>query len=378
MQEFRVNKYFKNDLNGYLTHDEMKAIDRISVDYANYTKIFKKKTIPIGISSIISSISTLRSIIAQQEELQKNLSIIEIGAGSGMLGLLLKYFGINYTTFDVTNAFAIHQLCLYETLYRKDFNNLASVQHKNTIEAQKLLDSKASITFLPWWHFLNTNISLPKYDAVIMSHCFCEIQKKALAFIFNRLGSHLERQLVICNYWGSNKSNNYTQKDFFSIERQFNIRREIIFSSNYIYIPKTICAFSFKLKQKYLDFNFLKQNIDCRLGFENYETQKSTSFFKYLKFIKKIVPKPIYIAIKFIYIGAKFVLNKIFYIKNYPLILGKKFSTFYDIREDKYSGHKVSFSEFLLYIRKIEKLNNKPSFTEDELFGNYIKSKNHS
>ena len=81
MQEFRVNTYFQRDLDGYLTKDEMKAIEKIAVDYSNYTKLLNKKTIPIGISQIISSISTIRSILAKQEELKKKLSIIEIGGG---------------------------------------------------------------------------------------------------------------------------------------------------------------------------------------------------------------------------------------------------------------------------------------------------------
>ena len=228
MQEFTVNKYFKNDCNGYLTPDEMKAIESIAVNYSNYTRFFNRKTVPLGISGIMSNISTLRSILAKQEELKKPLSIFEIGPGSGMLGLLAKYFGINYTCFDITNSFAIHNSCLYTILFGKDFNNLGSVENKNCTEAQKLLDSKASITFLPWWHFLNVDLSLPKYDIVIMNHCFYEIQKKALAFIFNRLGSHFVRQLVICSYWGSNKFNNYTQDDLVAIEEENNIKHEII------------------------------------------------------------------------------------------------------------------------------------------------------
>jgi hypothetical protein len=378
MQEFRVNRYFQKDLGGYLTKEEMKAIEKIAVDYGNYTKLFNKKTIPIGISQVISSISTLRSILAKQEELKKKLSVIEIGGGSGMLGLLAKYFGINYTTFDITNAFAIHQSCLYETLFKKDFNNLGSVENKKYIEAEKLLDSKASITFLPWWHFLNTDISLPKYDIVIMNHCFYEIKKNALLFIFNRLGSHIERKLTICSYWGSNKLNNYNLENLLSIERQFNIRREIIFSFNGVYIPKSINAFSFKLNQKPVDFNFLKENIDRKLGFENNKTEKSTFFGEGLPHqLEKKLSKPIYMAIRFIFIIARFFLKKIL-ITRKPLILGKACPTNYNITEDNYFGTKILFNEFLLFIKKIEKSNNKPSFTDDELFGNYINSKSHT
>lgn len=295
-----------------------------------------------------------------------------------MLGLLAKYFGINYTTFDITNAFAIHQSCLYETLFKKDFNNLGSVENKKYIEAQKLLYSKASITLLPWWHFLNTDITLPKYDIVIMNHCFYEIEKKALLFIFTRLGSHMQRQLTICSYWGSNKFNNYSQKCLISIERQFNIRREIIFSFNSVYIPKTIVAFTFKLKQKPIDFNFLKENIERRLGFENNKTQKSTSFYVRIpNLLERKLSKPIYTTIRFIFITARFFLNKILNIKKYPSILGNVSIVNYNIIKDNYSGVKILLSEFLLRIKKIEKSNNKPSFTDDELFGNYINSKIH-
>lgn len=223
----------------------MKAIESIAGNYSNYTRFFNRKTVPLGISGIISNISTIRAILAKQHELKKPLSIFEIGPGSGMLGLLAKYFGINYTSFDITNSFAIHNSCLYTILFEKNFNNLGSIENKNCTEAQKLLDSKASITFLPWWFFLNLDLSLPKYDIIIMNHCFYEIQKKALAFIFNRLGSHLDRQLVICSYWGSNKFNNYSQKDLFLIERQFDIKREIIFSlgGGMSIFQKQLCPF---------------------------------------------------------------------------------------------------------------------------------------
>lgn len=92
MQEFRVNTYFQRDLDGYLTKDEMKAIEKIAVDYSNYTKLLNKKTIPIGISQIISSISTIRSILAKQEELKKKLSIIEIGGGVRNVRIIGKIF----------------------------------------------------------------------------------------------------------------------------------------------------------------------------------------------------------------------------------------------------------------------------------------------
>ena len=377
MQEFRVNKYFKNDLNDYLTEYEMKAIEIIAINLSNYTKFFNRKTIPLGISQIISSISTLRSLLVKQEELKRKLNIIEIGPGSGMLGLLAKYFEINYTAFDITNAFAIHQTCLYKILFGEDFNDLGSVKNKNYIEAQKLLDKKTSITFLPWWHFLNTDLSLPKYDIIVMNHCFFEIQKKALQFIFNRLGSHLERQLVICSYWGSNKFNNYTQDDLVAIEEENNIKHEIIFSSNDIYIPKTIALFSYNLNKNPKDFNFLEQNINCRLGFENYQIKLNINFLEKLKiFTRKILPKLVYITLSLI-------LNKIFRKKKYPLVIGKNYYKIHNeniqiFSNNKYSNIKISFDQFLSRVRKIEKSNNKPSFTEDELFGNYINSKRHS
>jgi hypothetical protein len=137
-------------------------------------------------------------------------------------------------------------------------------------------------------------------------------------------------------------------------------------------------AFSFKLKQKPVDFNFLKENIDHRLGFENNETQNSISFFERLRHqLEKKLPKPIYIAITFIFITARFFLTKILNIKKHSLILGHTTRTNYNIIEYNYSGIKILFNEFLLRIKKIEKSNNKPSFTDDELFGNYIKSKIH-
>jgi hypothetical protein len=262
MQENQINKHYFNDLDGYLLQDEMKAIENIATSVSTYAKFFNKRTVPIGIGHMISSISTIRSLLAIQKQKKKNkLNVIEIGSGSGMLGLLANQFNINYTSFDITNAFAIQVCTLYKFLFDKDFLDLSSIpcpsnfdREKKTVKASddniKWLNEKIQednkMTFIPWWHFLNEeNINLPRYDLVIMNHCFFEIKEIANRYIFKRFNQNDERQLVLCSYWGSSEFTGYTNNTICNLELEFNIRQEKIISSNNVYIPKTINLFSY-------------------------------------------------------------------------------------------------------------------------------------
>jgi hypothetical protein len=71
-QENQIYKHYFNDLNGYLLDDEMKAIENIAAGVSAYARFFNKRTVPIGISHMISSISTIRSLVAIQKTKKKN------------------------------------------------------------------------------------------------------------------------------------------------------------------------------------------------------------------------------------------------------------------------------------------------------------------
>jgi hypothetical protein len=314
--------------------------------------------------------------------------VIEIGSGSGMLGLLANQFNINYTSFDVTNAFAIQLCTLYKFLFDKDFLDLSSIscssnfdKAKKTVKASddniKWLNEKIQednkMTFIPWWHFLNEeNINLPKYDLVIMNHCFFEIKEMANRYIFKRLNQNDERQLVLSSYWASNEFSQYTDKSIYNLELEFNIRQEKIISSNNVHIPKSINLFSYKNSVKFSNFEFFEKNINQRLGFKAINSSHKSKIFYKLKhkILLKYIP---FIFDLYVYFFKK---------KLIPRVLGKKLSQISDeyviySKNDHKNFNKIDYKLFVLKIENIEKLNNAPSFSEDEFFCNQINNKNH-
>jgi hypothetical protein len=357
-QEFRVSEYFNNHLK-YLTEDEMSAIESVAKKYSKYSKNFNRKTIPIGINHMISSVSTIRSLLSYQKN--KSLSVLEIGPGSGMLGLLANYFKINYSAFDITNAFSIHIMSLYSFLFKKNFKDFGLIPFSNKEITHK---NNTDLSFFPWWHFLNTKFSLPKFDFIIMNACFFEIEEKALYFIFNRLGSHEQRQNVMINDWGSKVFSRLNNEKIIKMESALNIKKEQIINYDNIHIPETQCLFSYKLSSKPLDFDTAAKNVETRPGYEldlkNKKLRKNNIKEKFsFKIIKKI---------KNILLGKPEVEE--------PRVLG--ISNIVINKPNK--NHKVKtidYNQFLLRIKKIEKLNGKPCFTEDELFGYYLNSIEH-
>lgn len=378
MHENKIGQHFSQDLGGYLEEQEMVLIENVAKKYSEYVKSFNRKTTPIGISGMISSISTLRILKIKKTQwgITRPLRVLEVGPGSGMLGLLLsENTGINHTMFDVTNAFAIHICSLYNFLFGKDFRDLSYVPHINykSKEVLDLINDSSKITFLPWWHFLNTNLSLPKYDVIIMNHCFFEIQRKALLFILKRLGSSSERQLIISSYWGSNEVNKYDNEDIKKLEKRFDIREERIVSKKTgvhknIYIPRTMNLYSYKFLPSNNDISFFHKNIESRLGYDL--IKESKIFFNFKDILKKIVPKYFHSYLRYFF---RFFKSNKFYT---PIIIGvHKLNNpnINNIQEDIFP--KVDFEEFKLRIKNIESINGLASFTEDDLFGYYIGSK---
>jgi len=355
-QEFRVGECFKK-LN-YLSIDEMNAIESIGKKYSKYSRYFKRITIPIGINGMMSNISTIRTLLSFKK---KKLSILEIGPGSGMLGLLANHFKIKYTAFDISCAFSVHIMSLYSFLFKKNFKDyaLAPLNSKGIID-----DKQYPLTFIPWWQFLNFDFKLPKYDFIIMNACFFEIDKKAIHFILNRLGSINQRQNILVDDWGSKKYTNISDEEALIIEKSFNIKKEKINYSKDFFIPNTQCHFSYILKNKNTNFNEFKKNLEKRLGFDLKKDvkiiEKKNIFIRILNFI-----------IRHIRPGrAKHNFNQ-------PKVLGYD-SVVENNELKKNTANKISFNEFKLRIKKIEHRNGKPCFTEDELYGYEINSSEHA
>ena len=119
MQEFRVGYYGKK-LN-FFTEDEISLIKNISLEYSNITKVFNRKTIPIGINQQLSSIPTIRILSQLKKKLKEPMSVFEVGGGSGMLGHMCKRLNYKYTGFETTQSFYTFVSTFYRKMYGNDF-----------------------------------------------------------------------------------------------------------------------------------------------------------------------------------------------------------------------------------------------------------------
>jgi hypothetical protein len=148
------------------------------------------------------------------------------------------------------------------------------------------------------------------------------------------------------------------------MESAFNIKKEQIANYDNIHIPETQCLFSYKLSSKPLDFDTAAKNVELRLGYElDLKNKKLREDNTKEKFAFKVIKK------------IKNLLFRLQEIK-IPKVLGVN-NIIINKSNKNNNLKKIDYNQFLLRIKKIEKLNGKPCFTEDELFGYYINSKEH-
>jgi hypothetical protein len=124
------------------------------------------------------------------------LRILEIGPGSGYLGLLLANDGHQYFAMDSAQAFYLYQKKLWSDLYGSDYFDYS--------ESTSRLDT-AKVTHIPWWQFANLSIPIPDVDVVTINHALAEMHPQAVKTIFARLYSawgDTDKKLVLAESLG--------------------------------------------------------------------------------------------------------------------------------------------------------------------------------
>ena len=125
------------------------------------------------------------------------LRILEIGPGSGYLGLLLANDGHQYFAMDSAQALYLYQKKLWSAIYGADYFDYS--------ESQSRPDT-AKVTHIPWWQFTNLSIPIPDVDVVTINHALAEMHPQAVKTIFARLykswGDN-KKKLVLAESWGS-------------------------------------------------------------------------------------------------------------------------------------------------------------------------------
>jgi hypothetical protein len=124
------------------------------------------------------------------------LRILEIGPGSGYLGMLLANDGHQYFAMDAAQAFYLYQKKLWSDVYGSDYFDCS--------ESSSRPDT-AKITHIPWWQFANLSIPIPNVDVVTINHALTEMHPQAVKTIFARLYSawgDTDKKLVLAESWG--------------------------------------------------------------------------------------------------------------------------------------------------------------------------------
>ena len=124
------------------------------------------------------------------------LRVLEIGPGSGYLGLLLANDGHQYFAMDAAQAFYLYQKMLWSDIYGADYFDYSESTSR---------PESVKVTHIPWWQFGNLSIPIPDVDVVTINHALTEMHPQAVKTIFARLYSawgDTDKKLVLAESWG--------------------------------------------------------------------------------------------------------------------------------------------------------------------------------
>lgn len=354
-QEFRTS-YYGSKIIKKFSNDELELIKSISLEYGKLQKVFERKTNPIGLNHQLSSLPSLRILSQLEDKLGTTPAVFEVGGGSGMLGHMCHRLGYQYTNFDITQSFYVFNSTIYSLMYEDSF--LDTHTCLNNISYKKRNFLKSPITMIPWWHFVNDKFPLPKFNVVILNHCFYEISRKAITFIFTRLSNTIEGRIyLIVSEWGSPRVTELDDNFLCWLEKEFDFRIES-FKGNHTTNPEGTLLLSFEKKRPSLDK--FSVALEDRL--------KPDIFFKNTSLLKKLL-------INFIPSKLQLLIRTL--INKKPKYLGKRLPQI-ESSPENLSEFNMSFNDLKKLIAEIETDFKKPVYTEDEALGFYINRGDHT
>jgi hypothetical protein len=135
----------------------------------------------------------------------KPSTVMELGPGSGYLGLLLILDGIGYIACENTQAFYLLQNRLWQAAAGVRFLELAE-DGRSLREVLSGLPDAAAV-HVPWWKVVDLDLAnLPgSLDVVTANHCLTEMQPNAMKY-YLRMASSLLQPLpgaFVFEGWGS-------------------------------------------------------------------------------------------------------------------------------------------------------------------------------
>ena len=274
-------------MNG-LNQKEIKLLENILTKVYKMNSDFGTPTLPTG--------SILRHLYQRRlfnHFFPKCKNVLEIGPGAGYLSVLLHKDNINVYCTDVSQAYYIYQHylfkkfdCLSEFF---DFNKKTKVNNK--------------IKHIPWFFFKNipTKASI-KLDCIIVNHAICEMHHQAVR--------HLLKFATISkvkNFFMEGEGSDTVSLKFDEVKRIFlHYGYYLKYCKNDVYIFE----FDPDKRNKFKAIDIFKRSLKLIPFYDNI----SNEFFKYHRFLKRIVPdknKSIFKKNKYLYKDILLVYEKV-------------------------------------------------------------------
>jgi len=171
-----AGRYFVNLslLNGGLTQSEFELFQKAVDICIKFTKTMNKESIPL--MALTRSFLSYRAINSFYKSLNKIPSVLEIGPGSGYLGLLCGISGWRYSSFDNTKSLTVYQNALW---------NFAGLKVK--FAEEKVYYSDSDFLQIPWWVWCDRESIVPKREFIVANHVIQEMSPLALKFTIKRI-----------------------------------------------------------------------------------------------------------------------------------------------------------------------------------------------
>ncbi len=177
-------------LGNYLTKKEFEQLKHYSHEVLSFSKKYGRAV--SGKNTLTRSLIVTRILqqLCNDNILEPKLNILEIGPGTGYETCMLSEIGHNVISMDCTQALYIFQNRFYE--HKKNIKFIETAQMEEA-EIQKIYNQidyeseKMPIIHLPWWHFVNDSLKLPKIDIIIANHMLSEMNRDAMRYTIAKI-----------------------------------------------------------------------------------------------------------------------------------------------------------------------------------------------
>lgn len=131
----------------------------------------------------------------QLQSVQKPWTILEVGPGSGYLGILLGLDGHRYLALEASQAFWIYQSSLFSHVFGDAyFSGLGPARNSR-------------LRHIPWWEFCYEGYQLPSLSACTANHMLAEMNSSALTHLMRKIATSqtitfpiVAEDLGLCRY----------------------------------------------------------------------------------------------------------------------------------------------------------------------------------